>query len=108
MNFSSIFFNCVSFYANTQMELTAHISSAQCTYNAAVTATEETQAVNTVATPSENATNSVTSDSDVASEDTNMSSNFDVDVGEVDFSVEPMDVDVSLPVTNEDANSTGT
>ena len=100
--------NCVSFYANTQMELRAHISSAQCTYNAAVTATEETQAVNTVAAPSGNATNSLASDSDVASEDTNMSSNSDVDVGEVDFSVEPMDVDVSLPVTNEDANSTGT
>ncbi|KAI8326579.1 hypothetical protein EDC96DRAFT_550285 [Choanephora cucurbitarum] len=98
--------NCVGFYANTQMELTAHIRSAQCTYNAAVTATEEIQAANTVATPSGNATNSVASDSDVASEDTNMSSNSDVNVGEVDISVEPMDVDVSLPATNEDANST--
>ena len=99
--------NCVSSYANTQMELTAHINSTQCAYNSAVAATEETQAVESVATPSENATSSVAASSDVASEDTNMSSNSDVDVGEVYFSVEPMDVDVSLPVTDENVNSTG-
>ncbi|OBZ80927.1 hypothetical protein A0J61_11024 [Choanephora cucurbitarum] len=69
------------------MELTAHISSAQ-------------------STPSRNATNSVASDFEVASEDTNMSLNSDVDVGEVDFLVEPMNVDVSLPVTDENVNST--
>ena len=90
------------------MELTAHINSTRCAYNSAVAATEETQAVNIVATPSGNATSSIAANSDVASEDPNMSLSSDVDVGEVDFSVEPMDVDVSLPVTSEDANSTGT
>ena len=100
--------NCVSFYANTQMELTAHINSTQCAYNSAVAATEKTQAVNIVATPSGNATSSIAANSDVASEGTNMSSNYNVDIGEVDFSAEPMDLDASLPVTSEDVNSTGT
>ncbi|KAI8326744.1 hypothetical protein EDC96DRAFT_550108 [Choanephora cucurbitarum] len=56
----------------------------------------------TVATSSDDAA----VNSEVASEDTNMSSIEDVDVGEVDFSVEPMDVDANLSVTNEEIIST--
>ena len=37
-----------------------------------------------------------------------MSSIEDVDVGEVDFSVEPMDVDANLSVISEEIISTGT
>ena len=37
-----------------------------------------------------------------------MSSNSDVDVSEVDFLVEPMDIDVILPVSDENVNIKGT
>ena len=86
------------------MELTAHIPSAQCAYNAAVAATERSQAITTAATSLDDAAGNWV----VASEDTSMSSIEDVDVSEVDFSVEPMDVDANLSVTNEEIISTGT